>query len=169
MPNVQLETLDERWVADIQRLASDPEVSRWSNIPHPYPDDGAIQFVERCERKRAEGNFTNFAITADGEFAVSLSVLDIRQEKVGEISYWIGRPFWGRGAATAAVGLMVRYGFETLGLDRIVARCLEGNVGSWKVAEKAGFACVRRSPNDLPKWGKDEVLREYELRGDVKR
>ena len=32
----------------VQRYASDERVARTTNIPQPYPDNGAEQFVKQC-------------------------------------------------------------------------------------------------------------------------
>lgn len=57
----------------------------------------------------------------------------------GEIGYWIGVPYWGRGLIPEAVREMVRHGFEDLGLERIWCGYFEGNVKSRRVQEKCGF------------------------------
>ena len=51
----------------------------------------------------------------------------------------LGKPFWGRGIATAAVKVLTAYGFETLGLIRIDARVRTGNAASVRVLEKVGY------------------------------
>ncbi len=56
-----------------------------------------------------------------------------------EIGYWLGKPFWGRGIATAAAKALTAYGFETLGLIRIDARVRNGNAASVRVLEKVGY------------------------------
>ena len=57
----------------------------------------------------------------------------------GEIGYWIGAPFWGRGLIPEAVREVMRYGFETLQLDKIWCGYFEGNIRSRRVQEKCGF------------------------------
>lgn len=57
----------------------------------------------------------------------------------GEISYWIGVPFWGRGLTPEAVREMVRYGFEDLNLTALWCGYYDGNEPSKRVAEKCGF------------------------------
>ena len=63
-----------------------------------------------------------------------------------EVGYWIGKPFWGRGLATAALRLLLQFGFETLQLNRIEAGHFDYNPASGRVMEKAGmrFEGVRR-------------------------
>jgi ribosomal-protein-alanine N-acetyltransferase len=63
---------------------------------------------------------------------------DFRND-VAVIGYVISRPYWGRGIATRAVGAMLRWGFEQLGLNRIEATINPDNARSIRVAEKLGF------------------------------
>ena len=56
-----------------------------------------------------------------------------------EVSYWIGKDYWGKGIATEAVRLAEAYGFEKLGLTRITIVMDTKNTGSEKVAIKAGY------------------------------
>ena len=55
-----------------------------------------------------------------------------------EVGYWLGREFWGRGIATAALGLFLK-------LERtrpLVAYISAGNPASRRVIEKSGFSYV---------------------------
>jgi ribosomal-protein-alanine N-acetyltransferase len=56
-----------------------------------------------------------------------------------ELGYVLGRGLWGRGLMTGAVRAVIDFGFETLGLNRIDARCFVANVASARVMEKAGM------------------------------
>lgn len=57
----------------------------------------------------------------------------------GQIGYWIGEPFAGKGYMTDAVKTLARYSFGKLGLHRLEAACIPGNLRSVRVLEKAGF------------------------------
>lgn len=57
----------------------------------------------------------------------------------GQIGYWIGEPFAGKGYMTDAVRTLVRYSFVKLGLHRLEAACIPGNLRSVRVLENAGF------------------------------
>lgn len=57
----------------------------------------------------------------------------------GEIGYWIGVPFWGRGLIPEAVKELLRHGFEELKLEKIWCGYFEGNIKSRRVQEKCGF------------------------------
>ena len=52
-----------------------------------------------------------------------------------EISYWIGRGFWGKGIATAALQQFI----QELDIRPLHARAAADNLGSIRVLEKCGF------------------------------
>lgn len=62
-----------------------------------------------------------------------------KQHNRAEIGYDLARAWWGQGIGTEAVGTMVRFGFERMGLNRIEAHALIDNIGSVRVLEKLGF------------------------------
>lgn len=55
-----------------------------------------------------------------------------------EVTYWIGREFWGQGIATAALGLFLSQ-HESRPL---FARVAADNLGSLRVLEKCGFMVI---------------------------
>ncbi len=60
--------------------------------------------------------------------------------RTADVSYFIGeKDCWGKGFATEAIGLVVRFAFEVLGLCKLNAGTYAGNVGSQKALEKNGF------------------------------
>jgi ribosomal-protein-alanine N-acetyltransferase len=60
-----------------------------------------------------------------------------------ELSYGFQHDRWGRGYATEAAAAWLRYGFETLHLDKIVADVDPANAASMRVLEKLGFQHTR--------------------------
>jgi RimJ/RimL family protein N-acetyltransferase len=56
-----------------------------------------------------------------------------------EIGWRLARWAWGRGYATEAARQVLAYGFETLGLDEIVAIAAAGNVRSHAVMKRLGM------------------------------
>jgi RimJ/RimL family protein N-acetyltransferase len=59
-----------------------------------------------------------------------------------ELSYGFRRDRWRRGYATEAASACVRYGFETMGVEKIVADVDPSNAASSRVLEKLGFECT---------------------------
>ena len=62
-------------------------------------------------------------------------------------------PYWGRGYATEAARAVVRYGFDTLALERIAARAFCRNPASSRVLRKIGMRHEGTQRKALPKYG----------------
>jgi len=69
-----------------------------------------------------------------------------RIESVATLGYMLDRLHWGRGLATEAVEILIKFGFEELGLDAIEGKCHEDNMASAKVMIKNGFTWNRMHP-----------------------
>lgn len=140
-----------RWEDEpsLARHADDREVSRRlrDSFPHPYTREDARRFIGFA---RGQEPRTTFAIAVDGE-AVGGIGLRLGQEverRSAEIGYWLGRAFWGRGIATAAVRGLTGFAFEAFGLTRVFAVPFENNPASMRVLEKCGYlreGVMRRS------------------------
>ena len=141
---------------EIRRLAGDEAVARSAlNIPHPFEEGMAEAWINGLK----PGDVV-LAIRQKGEDTLIGMIGLIRDEEndSAELSYWIGRPYWGRGFAGEAANAVVEYAFRSLGLNRIFATTLSRNSASIRVLEKAGFApegCLRRH---VKHWGQFEDL-----------
>jgi RimJ/RimL family protein N-acetyltransferase len=71
-----------------------------------------------------------------------------------EIGYSFRRALWGQGLATEAAQACRDYGFEQLGLSRLISLIAPGNIVSRRVAEKVGMTLERQ----IIKWNKDICL-----------
>jgi RimJ/RimL family protein N-acetyltransferase len=93
-------------------------------------------FERRWSRIRADENAIARAILVDGEVAGTISSWGDPSER--EVTYWIGRSYWGKGIATGALN-------EFLSVDPtrpMHARVASDNVASRRVLEKCGFRVV---------------------------
>ena len=61
-----------------------------------------------------------------------------------EVGYWVGRPFWGRGVATAALRLLL----DELPDRPVIAHVALDNIGSRRVLEHCGFIVVGEAVAD---------------------
>jgi len=113
----------------------------WLNLrdrfPHPFTAAGGLGYINHC----VANDEPSFAIEVGGKAIGGIS-LHIGQdvERIGaELGYWIGEPYWGRGIATAAIRLIVDYGFRERSLVRIWAVPFATNLASCRALEKSGF------------------------------
>lgn len=65
----------------------------------------------------------------------------------GELGFWVGVPFWGRGIAPEAARELMRYAFEEKSLAALWCGYFEGNERSRRVQEKLGFAYHHTNEN----------------------
>ena len=138
--------------------ANDPAVARTLRdyFPHPYSIDDALRFIERALEGGGGRPATQFVIEADGELAGVMGVFvgeDVLRRNA-EIGYWLGRRWWGRGIATAAVRLVTEYAFGELAVERVYAEVFGNNAASVRVLEKAGFREEYRLPAVVVKAGR---------------
>ena len=61
-----------------------------------------------------------------------------------ELGYRYLTEYWGMGIATEASRALLHYGFNTLGVSKIVGITLPQNLASIRVLTKLGFTYVRR-------------------------
>jgi RimJ/RimL family protein N-acetyltransferase len=162
---IRLQNINLTPPEDIQQLANNHAiaVNLRDAFPHPYKIEDAVSFLELV----ANGSLGYvFGIYQNDIFVGCCSL--IPQQDVyrinAEIGYWIGEPYWGKGYATEAVRLLIKFAFEELDLLRIYAKIYAYNTGSMKVLEKTGFEKEAIIKSSIIKEGKvfDEHL--YSIR-----
>jgi RimJ/RimL family protein N-acetyltransferase len=117
-------------------------------LPSRVRRETGPDFVRRVLREQRKGVGVAFAIVPVGsrEAVGQLRFVNwFPMNREAEVGYWIRRKYWGRGFGTDAVRLACRYGFRSMSLHRIEAIVVEGNFGSRRVLEKAGFRMEGRS------------------------
>ncbi|QDZ00517.1 GNAT family N-acetyltransferase [Nitratireductor mangrovi] len=99
--------------------------------------------MKRYREELSRGGGATFLIYLNdsGEMAGGISIGNIRRgvAQSGQIGYWMGERYAGRGIMLDALRLTRGYAFETLKLHRIEAACIPDNNRSIRVLEKAGF------------------------------
>ena len=98
-----------------------PELGLWATI---HKVSG--QFIGRCGL---------IPWTIDGVFEI-------------EVAYMIDKRYWRQGLGSEVAQALVRYGFDTLRLSRIIALIDPANTASIRTAQKAGLAFEREFEMD---------------------
>jgi len=142
----------------VQRLAGDAAIADTTlNIPHPYEDGMAEEWIESHPQQFAEGRAATFAVVLKGAgpgLLVGAVGLEITPRfSRGEIGYWIGREYWGQGYCTEAARAVLRYAFEERGLHKVTGSHFARNPASGRVMEKIGMT-------------REGYLREHVRKGD---
>src|SRR5437870_3374116 len=102
------------------------EIERWlDQVPQPYTERDAREYIASTRRGRREGTASNFAIVdaETGEPAGSIGVHWLDHEHgVAEVGYWIRGESRGPGLATRAVRLVAGCVLEESGAQRLQLR-----------------------------------------------
>jgi RimJ/RimL family protein N-acetyltransferase len=128
--------------ADAPLLAEmnmDPEVMRYIRPPDTDVDEAIERARSMIARQR--GNYGLWAIIekSNGEFLGWVALKDLDGNPEIEVGYGLRKEAWGRGVATEIARELVRYGFEDLGLERIVGVTRPLNMASRNVLTKLGM------------------------------
>ncbi len=116
-------------------------VENTRTMPHPYHEEDAISWIQMVNQGFQDKDRYIFAVrlNLDDSFIGGIGLtLDVQNNRA-ELGYWIAEPFWNLGFATEAVEAILKFGFETLGLNKIIAVYLTTNSASGKVMVKNGM------------------------------
>ena len=133
----ELRELRDDDVAVLFEQWADPVAAHMAAFTGPdHMDRGA--FERRLSRLRSDETVVVNVIVVDGEVAGTIGSWGDPGER--EVTYWIGRSFWGKGIATAALRALL----AVEPTRPLRARVASDNVASRRVLEKCGFRVVGR-------------------------
>jgi len=159
-----LRPFDPQDAATVQRLAGAREIAATLNIPHPYEDGVAEEWIAGHRGRFAQGRGLTLAITlaGDGQLIGAVSLMSLSKEhRHGEMGYWIGVAWWGRGYCTEATRAIAGFGFERMDMDRIHAHHFASNPASGRVMQKLGMTHEGTLRRHVHRWDKIEDMECY--------
>jgi RimJ/RimL family protein N-acetyltransferase len=132
----------------ISAYRNDPAVRRYQGWGDTGPDDVRATIEEMAGRAPGEpGGWVQLTVEDRGTGHlvgdVGISPAD-HDPGVIKIGYTIAPEFQGTGYATEAVGALIDYAFDVLGVDIVRAYASAENTPSLRVAEKAGLKLMER-------------------------
>ncbi len=138
-----LRRLDERDVDRIFAMRSDPEVMRFIRAPQNRSE--TVNWLNLVSSRWASDHIGFCAIIEKqtDKFAGWCGLWRLKETNEMEIGYAIARDAWGKGFATEAARVFLRYAFEQLKPDKIVAVAEPENMSSRRVMEKLGMKFVK--------------------------
>jgi ribosomal-protein-alanine N-acetyltransferase len=124
-----------------QQIYSDAEVMRY--LPGGQPrsmDQTEVVLREFVAHKNRHG-YTIDAVTdkRSGQLIGMCGLFMLKEDGAVEIAYALGQPFWGQGYTTEAALAVLRCGFESVGLGKIIALAVPENIASQRVMQKIGM------------------------------
>ena len=142
-----------------------------AGFPHPYSPAAARAWIAGLPHFYQTDGAANFAVALQGvdELIGGAVLRDIdRENRRGELSFWLGVPWWGNGYATEAAWEVLHFGFSEFSLNRVDARHLVRNPAPRKVLEKLGMSREGVLRQAIRKWNSfEDVMIHSLLRSDV--
>lgn len=144
----------------ISAFTSDIKVARMTTrIPHP----NSVEAVQASLASLEGGPEHVFAANGGGKLMGVCSYRDSTDPALGEIGYWIGKPYWGQGYATEMTRALIRYIFQATGRSAIPISHFIDNSASARVIAKCGFTPTGRRTLPCVSRGHDVVALTYML------
>jgi 8-oxo-dGTP diphosphatase len=137
---LRLRSLQPSDAADLVAHLNDWEVARWlARPPYPYTAADADEFIAFAQAHHAVPDPLLFAIANAGtNRLMGVAGIETRPDGAGELGYWLGRSFWGRGyGQEAALATIARA--RAAGIVRFVAFVHRDNLRSRGLLERCGF------------------------------
>lgn len=136
----------------ITSACQDPQIGRWTTLPVPYEPHHAESFIRIVAEGWATGHSPTWALRRssargtgggpdDAGSGTLIGMVSLMDEGTAsaELGFWMAPEGRGQGLMTEAVHGVCRYGLERMGLQRISWRAQVGNIGSARIAQRAGF------------------------------
>ncbi len=127
---------------DIYEYSCDPQVARhvlWEAHQNIHQTRAYIRYVLRQYRTGTPSSFC-IALKETGKVIGTIGFMWVSSEnRSAEVGYSLSRSYWNQGYMTEALAAVLRFGFETLNLNRIEAQHELDNPASGRVMEHVGM------------------------------
>ena len=140
-------TLDD--LDKLIELRSDPEVNKYlggTRLQNPEAIAKRLRVYIDCYDKFGFGA-TAMIWKETGEMIGWSGLMPLENSGEIEVGYGMIKEFWGKGIGLETALGWLDYGFNQVGLERIVAVAEPENVGSWRIMEKCGMHYEKTEPH----------------------
>lgn len=139
---LRLRKLTMRDAQDIYEYSRDPQVARYVLWEAHRSIGESRSYLRYMLRKYRLGEPASWGIEwkATGQIIGTIGFMWIQRENASaEVGYSLSRAFWNQGVMTEALAELIRYGFQSLNLNRIEAQHETENPASGAVMRKCGM------------------------------
>ena len=134
-PPISLRPVLETDLETLYAQQDDPEANRMA----AFPARDHASFMNHWHKIMNDPDCLIRTITYEGRVAGSVGIFGPPDRRL--VGYWIGRSYWNRGVASAALKMLL----EEVEERPLHAHVAQHNVGSIRVLEKCGFEVIAAS------------------------
>lgn len=155
-----LRLFKEEDVDDLYEYAQDVDVAEMASYPPHNSKEKSLEVIKWFN----EGKNT-FAIEYNGKVIGSIGIKkypehvfpEFKNKKGADIGYDLAKDYWGKGIMPEAIKEVIRYLFQEVGLDFLIAARFIENKQSQRVQEKCGFSYYKTDTGTNYKSEKKEI------------
>jgi len=148
---LETERLWLRWpcardVFFIAQEAADPRIAAGDeNIPHPYREGSAAEFVLTARKANYEGEQLILVIAPRErpDRVIGSIALAPLSASMATLRFWLGHGFWGQGFMTEATQNLLDLAFRLTPATEFRARAAKSNRAAQRVLVKSGFVAAQ--------------------------
>lgn len=129
-------------IPDIAAYANNKNITdNTRSMPFPYSEENATAWISILDKAFENKDQFAFAIRqkTDLKFIGGIGLTIDLSNNRAELGYWLAEPFWNQGFTSEAVQAILKFGFEILNLNKVVAAYLTTNEASGKVMINNGM------------------------------
>ncbi len=145
-PRLILRAPEERDIPAWFKRATDQEAAALAGDAVPVSIAEGKAWLARLQQRVRAGERLQWVIDWPG-YAESVGTVALSL-KIPEISFVIGRDFWGQGVAGESARCVLAYGFDQLEMAKIQAELVADNLASKRLLDACGFRLVDRFIDD---------------------
>lgn len=137
-----LRPLSLKDASQVFEYACDPDVARFVTWEHHETLSDSMHFLQSITQQYIEGLASPWGIVyKENNRLIGSGGYHwwIKEHYIAEFGFAISSKYWNRGLMTEALKEIVKFGFETMRLNRIEAKCYPENIASEKVMLKCGL------------------------------
>jgi [ribosomal protein S5]-alanine N-acetyltransferase len=125
----------------LHRISNEPSVRLYLWDNHPVSEATIKGFIAQSDHMFSKEKIGLFGIRMRGREDLLGFCGFVRLAGMEEVELWyeLTQEVWGRGLATEAAWACVRYAFEEVGMERVIAGADAPNIASLRVMEKLGM------------------------------
>jgi RimJ/RimL family protein N-acetyltransferase len=147
-PRLVLRAFTAEDVGALHRLLNEAGILRYFPTSDPPSRERVQGMISRLLAHWQERGYGLWAVQSlpGGQLMGRCGLQYVTEFDEVEVDFILGKAYWGQGFATEAARASLRFGFETLGLERVIGISHVENKASQRVLEKLGMARVEQRP-----------------------
>ena len=121
-------------------------------FPFPFTKSDAKKFIKKTHKDSKQTPRTTYklAITQKNTLIGAIVLKEIDYTNLTcELGYWLSEEYWKKGLTTQAARRIIKFAFEELKLNKIIAKTITSNLASNNLIKKLGFSFEKMHPNSI--------------------